>query len=221
MIKFRRGQTQSWRSFIKPLADGQPGYDREKHKIKVGDGETMWSSLPYASGLSAEEILSSEEDAKKFKAKDPIENSTLITYGTEFPNEDTIGQLYLQYYEAAPEVDYVVEEGLQNGWYYRKWNKGSVECWGTFETSNTIQSPFEETLLYSVELDTIDYPSLFISGEPPLEIASLQSSSGIVWLASKEANTTTKSAKYLIISPYKLQNSNCKITLQVKGFWKS
>lgn len=227
MIKIRRGQTQSWRNFIKPLADGQPGYDREKHKIKVGDGETMWSSLPYASGLSAEEILSSEEAAKEFKAKDPIENSTLITYGTEFPNKETIGKLYLQYYSTEPEIDYVIENGAQGGWHYRKWHKGFAECWGTFKVSTSVQMPFEDTVLYSADLmlsdsesENLDYPISFIVSEPPVETATLLSSSGIAWLASKEINTYKSAAKYLIISPHKQNSTEYYVNLYVKGFWK-
>lgn len=27
-------------------------------------------------------------------------------------------------------VDYIVEQGFTNGWYYRKWNSGIAECWG-------------------------------------------------------------------------------------------
>ena len=92
MIQIRRGSTKSWQSTKTKLAAGQPGYDKEKHKIKVGDGEKSWSDLPYASGLFKEEIIDSEANAKAKKSKD-AENSTLITYGTAAPSEDTIGQI--------------------------------------------------------------------------------------------------------------------------------
>ena len=57
MIQIKRGKTKNWRKLKKVLAVGQPGYDKNKHKLKVGDGETLWKELPYASGLFAEEIL--------------------------------------------------------------------------------------------------------------------------------------------------------------------
>lgn len=33
-------------------------------------------------------------------------------------------------------VDYIVEEGEDNGWHYRKWSSGVAECWGGFEHNN-------------------------------------------------------------------------------------
>ena len=32
-------------------------------------------------------------------------------------------------------VDFVVEQGIQDGWSYRKWDSGVVECWGNFKTA--------------------------------------------------------------------------------------
>ena len=113
MIQFKRGKTANWRKTKQPLAAGQPGYDKDKHKIKIGDGESDWQELPYASGLFREEIISSEEEAKK--THNPIlsalgiDESPIFTYGEEFPDENTIGQVYLQHYDAEPEVDYIVE----------------------------------------------------------------------------------------------------------------
>jgi hypothetical protein len=56
MIQFKRGSTASWRKNKVKLAAGQPGYDKDKHKLKIGDGESTWAELPYISGLSNEEI---------------------------------------------------------------------------------------------------------------------------------------------------------------------
>ena len=128
MIKFRRGSTKSWRSAKTKLESGQPGYDKDKHKIKIGDGEKLWADLPYASGLFAEEILDSEANAKTKKAND-TENTTLITYGTAVPDEATVGQIYLQQTDDEPEVDYVIEAGINVGWSYQKWKHGFAKCW--------------------------------------------------------------------------------------------
>ena len=43
MIQLKRGKTDSWRKNRTKLSAGQPGYDKEKHKIKVGDGEHTWN----------------------------------------------------------------------------------------------------------------------------------------------------------------------------------
>ena len=95
MIQFRRGTTKNWRATSQKLASGQPGYDKDKHKIKVGDGNSSWVELPYATGLFEQEILDSEANAKS-KLKLDKEDKTLITYGTDVPNTSTVGQVYLQ-----------------------------------------------------------------------------------------------------------------------------
>jgi hypothetical protein len=127
MIQFRRGKTASWLAVNTPkLADGQPGYDKDKHKLKIGEIGTngkakSWSELPYVSGLFAEEILDSE-----FSATD----ETLFTYGTAAPTGTTKGKIYLQQFDGAVEADFVVETGRNVNYFYRKWNSGFMECWG-------------------------------------------------------------------------------------------
>ena len=34
-------------------------------------------------------------------------------------------------------ADYVVEEGMNGIWTYRKWNSGMAECWGAYNYPNT------------------------------------------------------------------------------------
>ena len=219
MIQIKRGKTENWRKNKVKLASGQPGYDKDKHKLKIGDGKTLWKDLPYASGLSAGEILCSEKDAKRNLQLDP-ENKTIITYGTEDPNKDTVGQIYMQYYDSEPEVDYVVSYGIDGIWTYRKWHSGVAECWGTLEVATTIQNTFENKVLYfnNKEITCVDYPITF--EKIPCETASVQSASNIVWLAGKTKNTKNKTGEYVLISPYHYDNAKYKITMHVIGFWK-
>jgi hypothetical protein len=217
MIQFKRGTTDSWKKLKKPLAAGQPGYDKDKHKIKVGDGEKLWEKLPYA-GLSEEEVLDSESNAKKRLADDP-ESMAIITYGSEDPDRNTVGQLYLQYYETEPEVDYVVSYGTNGIWTYRKWQSGIAECWGACDITTAIRTA-SEGHLYSADntLEKIEYPFTFL--KVPSETATIQSQSGVVWLASVGKNSTNHTAAYNIISIDTLNNSTYTIGLSVKGYWK-
>lgn len=224
MIQIKRGKTDSWRKNAVKLADGQPGYDKDKHKIKIGDGESTWEKLPYASGLSEEEILCSEKEAKLSLLADP-ENKAIITYGTDNPDKKTVGQLYLQYYDAEPEVDYVVEYGVDGIWTYRKWNSGLAECWGTTKITTTVDTPLDETKLYSSSsMKKIKYPFAFKTVDSkisPSELASIHAPGSIVWLAVKEANSATTTAAYSIICPYKQHTAgNYYITIRAEGFWK-
>lgn len=218
MIQIRRGRTSSWRRPMKPLANGQPGYDKDKHKIKIGDGITPWQLLPYASGLKADEILNSEL-AAKVKYMLDSEDKTIMTYGTEFPTKDNVGQVYLQYYDTEPETDYIVEAGADNMWNYQKWYSGRARCWGTFKVTTEIQSAFSgNALYYSNAIKNVPYPFTFIN--IPTETATIQSPGFITWLAGRGMNTSTQSAAYSIISPDKQISTTYNISLQVDGFWR-
>jgi len=219
MIQFRRGTTKNWRNTKTKLASGQPGYDKDKHKIKVGDGEKIWSDLPYVGGLSAEEILNSEKAAKSRYNKDK-EDITLITYGTEAPDKNTVGQVYLQQYEAEPETDYIVSSGISDIWTYQKWKSGVAKCWGTLSLTTNIQNAFEGMeLFHDSKMKSVKYPFTF--KDIPSETATLQSPGAIAWLANKSKNTNSTSGVYTIISPDK-QSTNAvyNISLQVEGSWR-
>ena len=219
MIQIRRGTTKSWRSTKIKLASGQPGYDKDKHKIKIGDGSSDWEKLPYASGISAEEVLDSEKNAKD-RAKTDSEDKVIITYGTEVPDKNTIGQLYLQQYDAEPEADYVVSSGIDGDWTYQKWKSGIAKCWCTIELSTNIQNAFDGSeLFHDNKMKSIKYPFTF--KEVPSEVATLQSPGLIAWLASKTKNSKTTSGVYALISPDKQStNADFIISLQVKGLWR-
>lgn len=229
MIQFKRGKTSSWYSQKTPLAEGQPGYDKDKHKLKIGDGKSSWSELPSVSGLSADEILSAEVDAKSRRKTlldillNPIaallkkESPAVITYGTEAPDKDTVGQLYLQYYDAAPEVDYIVESGINDIWKYHKWKSGKYECCGTLKVDTTIKEALGSLYSDNKVMQSKSYPIKFKSA--PTEVASLQSQSGIVWLAGRKQNTATQTAEYSLISTSKQTSvASYKINLYVVGY---
>lgn len=221
MIQFRRGVKLNWLRHRTPLADGQPGYDRSRNKIKIGDGERLWSELPYASGLFEEEIFSSEENAKHRVQIEP-EDRTIITYGPESPDEETIGKLYLQHYDAEPETDYIISFGVNGGWTYQKWKSGIAKCYITFNFETSVQSSIGESQFYmsSNAINKIDYPFTFI--EAPSETATVQSQGGLVWLvANKGFNTSNTSASYSLVSPDSLTNTAIyHVTLSVEGRWR-
>lgn len=46
-IRFRRGTASSWSSANTVLLSGEPGWESDTNKIKIGDGATAWNSLAY------------------------------------------------------------------------------------------------------------------------------------------------------------------------------
>jgi hypothetical protein len=59
-IKFKRGSALRWSQINIILADGEPGYEEDTGRLKVGDGKTPWNSLAYFSdpgtGVSNQEL---------------------------------------------------------------------------------------------------------------------------------------------------------------------
>lgn len=47
-IKFRRGTAAQWTSANPVLTAGEPGFETDTNKGKIGDGTTAWTSLPYS-----------------------------------------------------------------------------------------------------------------------------------------------------------------------------
>lgn len=222
MIQIKRGSTQKWSGVT--LAPGQPGYDKTKNKIKIGDGKKSWSELPYASGLHAEEILDSEESAQSRKNTDS-EDLTLITYGDSetlkkgLKEGNIVGQIYLQQID-DPEVDYIVASGKEGIWRYQKWKSGTTRCWCNYNVSGTVMD-HPEFFWRSAATDPVDYPKVFTFTEVPTETATVHSASGQeVLLVNSGANTTTTSGTYTIVSLIGeiAESTTYRISIQVEGF---
>lgn len=53
VIKLRRDTAAAWAAANPVLADGEPGYETDTHKLKIGNGSSAWNALPYAGGGNA------------------------------------------------------------------------------------------------------------------------------------------------------------------------
>jgi hypothetical protein len=46
-IKLRRGTAAEWQAANELLSLGEPGFEKDTYKLKIGDGVTLWNDLPY------------------------------------------------------------------------------------------------------------------------------------------------------------------------------
>lgn len=53
-IQYRRGTASEWTSANPTLATGEPGFETDTGKFKVGDGATAWTALAYSSGIQGD-----------------------------------------------------------------------------------------------------------------------------------------------------------------------
>ena len=49
-IQYRRGLASDWTYYNPILAEGEPGYETDTGKFKVGNGYSHWNALIYSSG---------------------------------------------------------------------------------------------------------------------------------------------------------------------------
>jgi len=49
-VQFKRGPFSAWTALNPLLLAGQPGYETDSGRFKIGDGVTLYNALPYSSG---------------------------------------------------------------------------------------------------------------------------------------------------------------------------
>lgn len=49
-FQFKRGSAPKWQELNLILAPGEPGYEVDTNRLKIGDGSTPWNELPYFTG---------------------------------------------------------------------------------------------------------------------------------------------------------------------------
>lgn len=76
-FKLRRGTASLWTERNPILADGEPGYETDTGKLKMGDGETAWSSLAYLIATPAAHATSHESGGS-----DPVTANLADVTGT-------------------------------------------------------------------------------------------------------------------------------------------
>lgn len=53
-ILLRRGLAATWAAHNPTLAYGEPGFEKDTNRLKIGDGETEWNLLPYLQANTAQ-----------------------------------------------------------------------------------------------------------------------------------------------------------------------
>jgi len=76
-IQFRRGAASAWTSADTTLSAGEPGFETDTGKFKVGDGSLSWTALPYAAGLESLRL----QDLTNVSATAPT-NGQVLTWDT-------------------------------------------------------------------------------------------------------------------------------------------
>ena len=110
--------------------------------------------------------------------------------------------------------DYIVSQGIQNGWTFRRFASGIMECWGTHTFPQvTFAAKYWE--LYYVNLE-FNLPIVF--KEPPTIVATPFVSTGLLGVTVHHKTNT--SCKVYISSSRSYTENNVGIELHMIGRWK-
>ena len=72
-FQLRRGLSETWQRNNPVLAYGEPGFEKDTYKLKIGNGVTAWNDLGYLAGGSFD--VSADEKSVT------ISNNVLALYG--------------------------------------------------------------------------------------------------------------------------------------------
>ena len=114
--------------------------------------------------------------------------------------------------------DFIIEQGNKDGWYYRKWNNGTAECWTTIIYNTDVTQTYGQIFTSATTpLAKKDYPFSFTT-IPTEHCTCNTSSAGIM---SFEANSTSTTSSYIVWrGNSNSDKSNYRLSIYVIGKWK-
>lgn len=71
LIQFKRGLAARWIEKDPVLESGEPGYEEDTGKFKLGDGIRNWTNLPYAGGGGLEGLVATVEELNRLAGVTP------------------------------------------------------------------------------------------------------------------------------------------------------
>lgn len=120
------------------------------------------------------------------------------------------------------EIDYIVEQGSNNGWEYRKWNSGRAECWKSVTLTTAATTTWGVLWKGDSYIERQTYPFNF--AEKPIENVTIQSGSIGSWALAADGgngvNGASASARYTVCRPASTNSTEYYFSFYVIGKWK-
>ena len=112
--------------------------------------------------------------------------------------------------------DYIVDQGTDGIWTYRKWASGISECWGTAYLENVDCGAKNYSGFYYSDTLVVNFPSGIFNGKP---IVTTDKGPANYIAFTKEFGSTKDAANFLICG---LQDATTsfEVHIQAKGRWK-
>lgn len=114
------------------------------------------------------------------------------------------------------ELDYVLEQGTNNGWFYRKWNSGLAECWCTTSVSGIDVGEYNLDGMYYSGSKGVNFPFTFTSVN---YVNATGGSTGNMNFV-RPFNHTNSNMTYVVMGMADKSNVTVRVNLEAKGRWK-
>ena len=95
LIQFKRASLSTWEKLDYVLDVGEPGFVKDTNQLKIGDGATPWSRLPYIGDQSIFNALTPSGFPTKKKDKviyKTEQNKTLYQWNSQTLSYELIGE---------------------------------------------------------------------------------------------------------------------------------
>lgn len=114
------------------------------------------------------------------------------------------------------ELDYVVEQGTNNSWFYRKWNSGLAECWRTMSVSGIDVGEFNLNGFYYCGSKGVTFPFTFTQVNYVNATGGSTGNMNIV----RPFNHSNSSMTYIVMGMSDVSSATVTVNLEAKGRWK-
>lgn len=180
------------------------------------------SNLQYKVEIQVADSLSSDTITLTVNKGTPLVAYRSKKIGINTPNPqaalDVVGGFIL---DGKPLADFVIEQGTQDIWTYRKWASGVAECFGRSSIETEFTNTWGQNYVSNERTPLINYPFTFV--ERPIETAQLTFDRYAVWTCSDAGclNTAEHCGQYKGIRGKDIpQAAKMYIDFQVQGRWK-
>lgn len=119
--------------------------------------------------------------------------------------------------------DFIVAQGVMDGWTYRKWNSGVAECWKRISFSTAMNTAWGSMYRGTIT-DRQNYPFAFTAA--PVEVVTMQNAGYAAWICAESidnggVNGSYASARYIILRPSAVASAQTfYINYHITGKWK-
>lgn len=114
-------------------------------------------------------------------------------------------------------VDYIIEQGTEDIWTYRKWNSGIIECWCNRTVSVNFDSQIALSLYTSGTINITAYPDIFSSIEEVFCSGTQINASGWATLVSANVSTDKKTVTTSYMAWTSSGTHSVNLSIHMKG----